>query len=147
MRGFVDATRLWVCGGISLCLSAITVQEQFRTGIDLIRLDVTVLDHDRRPVPGLTAADFTIQEDGRLQKIAAFAEISLPDPETFSADWMREVSPDVRLNDDTSDYRLLVLVRSARPGRRMRTSTASILKASRLPRTAPATNAHFRCAP
>jgi hypothetical protein len=32
----------------------------FRTGVDVVELDVTVLDKDRHPVPGLTAADFTI---------------------------------------------------------------------------------------
>ena len=32
----------------------------FRAGVDLTHLDVTVLDRQRRPVRGLTAADFTI---------------------------------------------------------------------------------------
>ena len=37
----------------------------FRTGVDAVQLDVSVLDKDRRPVRGLTAADFTVLEDGK----------------------------------------------------------------------------------
>jgi hypothetical protein len=35
----------------------------FRTGTDLVRLAVTVLDGRRQPITGLTAADFTVLED------------------------------------------------------------------------------------
>ena len=38
----------------------------FRTGVDVVQLDVTVLDKDRHPVRGLTAEDFTILERGTL---------------------------------------------------------------------------------
>ena len=37
----------------------------FRSTVDLVHLDVSVLDKDRRPVRGLTAADFTISEDDK----------------------------------------------------------------------------------
>lgn len=33
-------------------------QATFKTGVEVVRLDVTVLDHDRRPLRGLTADDF-----------------------------------------------------------------------------------------
>jgi hypothetical protein len=36
-------------------------QATFRTGIDVIQIDVSVLDRDRRPVHGLAAADFTVR--------------------------------------------------------------------------------------
>ena len=49
----------------------------FRSGVDLVHLDVSVLDRDRRPVKGLTAADFTILEDGKPQPVAAFSEVDL----------------------------------------------------------------------
>lgn len=42
-------------------------QAQFRAAVDLVQLDVSVLDRDRRPVRGLTAADFTILENGRAR--------------------------------------------------------------------------------
>jgi VWFA-related protein len=83
---------------------------QFRAGVDLIRVDVSVLDRDRQPVRGLTAADFTIRENGRLHEVAAFAEINLPDPESLPPGWMREVAADTARNDDLSEHRLIVIL-------------------------------------
>ncbi len=83
---------------------------RFRTGIDVIQLDVTVLDPQRRPVRGLTAADFTVLEDGKPQPVVGFAEIVVPEPETPPAAWIREVAPDVRTNNIPADGRLIVIV-------------------------------------
>jgi VWFA-related protein len=44
----------------------------FRTGAELVRVDVAVLDKRGLPVPTLTAADFEIQEDGTQQEIRTF---------------------------------------------------------------------------
>jgi hypothetical protein len=49
----------------------------FRTGIDLVQLDVSVLDKNRRPVKGLSAADFTVLDNGKPQPIAAFAPVAM----------------------------------------------------------------------
>ena len=43
----------------------------FRTGIDVIQLDVTVLGKDHLPVRGLTASDFTIRSLARDSRLAA----------------------------------------------------------------------------
>src|SRR5690606_8673662 len=43
-------------------------QQVFQASADLVRLDVVVLDRDRRPVTGLTASDFTILEDQELRE-------------------------------------------------------------------------------
>src|SRR3972149_5122737 len=45
----------------------------FRLAIDLVHLDVSVLDRDRRPVRGLTEKDFTVLEDGQPQPIVVFS--------------------------------------------------------------------------
>ena len=37
-------------------------QSTLRTGVDVIQLDVSALDKDRRPIRGLTAGDFTVLE-------------------------------------------------------------------------------------
>ena len=52
-----------------------TPQQQkpvFRTGADLVRVDVVVLDREGRPAPALTASDFELQEDGVPQEIKSF---------------------------------------------------------------------------
>jgi VWFA-related protein len=83
----------------------------FRSGVEAVVLDVSVLDRDRRPVRGLTAADFTILEDGRPQTIQTFKAVDIPDLIGEQATpWMREVLPDVRSNEDLKDGRVVVLV-------------------------------------
>ena len=84
----------------------------FRGGVDLVRLDVFVLDADRRPVAGLTAADFTVIEDDEPREIQTFAAVDLPAaPRTStSAAWTREVASDVATNDMPADGRLAVIL-------------------------------------
>jgi VWFA-related protein len=71
-------------------------QPVFRSDVTLIEVEVSVLDKDRKPVRGLTAADFSIFEEGKPQEIQTFAEIELPPPPATA--WMRDVGPDVRSN-------------------------------------------------
>ena len=46
-------------------------QNAFRAGVDVVQLDVSVLDRDRRPVKNLTAADFTVFENGKPQPVGS----------------------------------------------------------------------------
>lgn len=73
--------------------------QTFRTGVDVIRLDVTVLDKDRRPVRGLTAKDFVIKENGRVQPIVAVTEVDGAMADSAPSAWMRYAPPDVTSND------------------------------------------------
>src|SRR5262245_45105805 len=81
----------------------------FRSGIDVVHLDVSVLDRDGRPVRGLTPADFTIEERGVRQPIVAFEEVNVPDAAAVPAPWMRDVASDVATNDPTV-RRVVVIV-------------------------------------
>src|SRR5205823_1387214 len=54
-------------------------QPTFRAGVDVIRLDVSVLDKNRQPIRGLTAADFTILENGKPQRIVALSQVAAVD--------------------------------------------------------------------
>ena len=81
----------------------------FRGGIDIVTLDVTVLDAARRPVRDLTAADFTLLENGTPQPIVAFAPVDVPDVVSTAPAWMREVAPDVASNA-LEQRRLIVIV-------------------------------------
>lgn len=82
---------------------------QFRTRLDLVHLDVSVLDKNRRPVRGLTPADFTVLENGKPQDVAAFAAVEVPPAPPASAPWVREIAPDVRTNLDLRERRLFIL--------------------------------------
>src|SRR5262245_61703428 len=81
----------------------------FRTGVDLVQVDVSVFDKNRRPIRGLTAADFTIREDGNPQKIEAFAAVDVPDVVTSTTEWVKRVSPDVVTNH-ADNRRLFAIV-------------------------------------
>ena len=81
----------------------------FRARTDIVELDVSVLDKDRRPVRGLTREDFVVLEDGKPQAISIFEAIDVPDAVPPPVEWMRDVTPDVTTND-TRVTRLWVLV-------------------------------------
>ena len=55
-------------------------EQRFRTGIDLVTVDVVVTDGKGEPVQGLTRADFTVLEDGKAQQIREFQSVELPAP-------------------------------------------------------------------
>jgi VWFA-related protein len=99
---------------VSVALGLLTAQQPptFRTGVEAVVLDVSVLDRDRMPVRGLTASDFAIFEDGRPQILKTFAAIDIPEPApTPSAPWVREIAPDVERNDNASaNGRVVVIV-------------------------------------
>jgi VWFA-related protein len=83
----------------------------FRSGVDLVSVDVTVLDRDRRPVRGLTAGDFEVYDDGVLRPVETVVAVDPPPPVAPTAAWMRDVPPDVTVNTTLrSQGRLVVIV-------------------------------------
>jgi VWFA-related protein len=78
----------------------------FRTGTNLVRVDVSVMDKDGKPVRDLTAEDFELRENGEVQAITSFKlvnatgeptdDLSLPirSPEHAAAEASRD---DVRM--------------------------------------------------
>lgn len=83
----------------------------FRSSIDLVHLDVSVLDANRQPVRGLGPADFIVLENGKPQRIAVFnaVEIQDPEPDPEAAAWTRNVAPDVRANEGIQERRLFLV--------------------------------------
>jgi VWFA-related protein len=72
-----------LAAGVALLLAAQQPQPDqppkptFRSAVDLVPVDVTVLDKTGRPVSDLTAADFTLAVDNRPRKIASAQFISV----------------------------------------------------------------------
>jgi VWFA-related protein len=91
-------------GCITTILGATLLAQQppqpptFRSGVDIVQVDVSVLDKDRRPVRGLTAADFSVTVAGGRQPIVAFEEVVIQPRPVPTAAWMRDVAPDVKTN-------------------------------------------------
>ena len=88
-------------------------QPIFRSEVDVIRLDVSVLDDDRRPVRGLTAGDFSVFEDGKAQEVVAVVEIDTGGNDPVPSAWMRFVPRDVAANnlaDQAGDGRVFAVL-------------------------------------
>jgi VWFA-related protein len=81
----------------------------FRATADIVQIDVSVLDRNRQPVHGLTAADFTVLDSGIEQPVVAFAAVDLPDRALPGAPWTRDVAPDVVTNHLGAHRVVLVL--------------------------------------
>src|SRR3954454_7274422 len=45
---------------------------RFRVGVDAVRIDAVVTDSEGRTVPNLTAADFEVRQDGKVQPVTFF---------------------------------------------------------------------------
>jgi VWFA-related protein len=83
----------------------------FRTGVDAVQLDISVLDKQRRPVRGLTAADFTVLDDGKPREIVAFSAIELPPlPAAVAPSGAETVASDVTSNDVPRGRLVVILI-------------------------------------
>jgi VWFA-related protein len=85
----------------------------FETRIDLMQLDVSVLDAKRQPIKGLTAADFTILEDGTPRNVETLVEIDVPparNAAATSAAWQDAVPQDVFSSETVQTAKRVVVV-------------------------------------
>jgi VWFA-related protein len=86
-------------------------QPTFRTGVGLVRVDVTVSGSDDRPITDLTAEDFEVREDGAPQTIQSMQFVRLTGARPAGDDTSLEIrSPEHAANEaGREDVRLLVL--------------------------------------
>ncbi len=103
---------LQVLSSASLLAQGQSDPPQFRAGVELIQLDVTVLDNKRQPVRGLTAADFTVMDNGVATPIRAFTPVELaPRTRSTEAVWAEDAPPDVVTNQvGQQDGRLVIIL-------------------------------------
>jgi VWFA-related protein len=100
----------WLLASILvLCVSLVAAQQTFRARTDIVQLDVSVLDDRRQPIAGLTAADFTVLEEGRVRPIETFVEVNVPPPAAPPAVWARDLPQDV-VSNEVPPSRILVIV-------------------------------------
>jgi hypothetical protein len=101
--------------GVAVCCSLLLAQQDesqrpiFRSDLDVVTLDVTVLDENRRPVRGLTAGDFRVAVDGEERSIVGFDAVEMPERIEARARWVQDISPDVTTNDFVAE-RVVVLL-------------------------------------
>ena len=96
---------------VGLLAQAQDVPPQFRTGVELIRLDVTVIDDKRQPVRGLTEADFTVLDNGAARPIRAFTAVELAaPPRATAAAWAATAPVDVVTNRAGEEEGRLVVI-------------------------------------
>lgn len=81
----------------------------FRSGVEVVRLDVTVLDKNRRPIRDLNREDFTVTVDGVEQRLVAFDQIVMAPVDHTLAPWTRTVAADVRDNQ-VGEPRIFIIV-------------------------------------
>jgi len=74
-------TRAWlgllvIAAGVARMLAQSGPQlPTFKAGVQLVRIDVSVLDDKRQPVRGLQASDFTVLENGQRRPIRSFQAV------------------------------------------------------------------------
>jgi len=83
----------------------------FRAEINYVEVDARVVDAQGQFIPGLTAADFQVLEDGKPQQVTAFSFVNIPverlERPLFAS---RPIEPDVRTNLQAADGRIYLIV-------------------------------------
>ena len=74
-----------------------TQQPVFRSGVDLVTVDVLVVDKDGRPIPELKAEDFTVAVDGKPRRITSVERLTHYDRFATAPD--RTQMPNLRRED------------------------------------------------
>lgn len=84
--------------------------QQFRGGVEVVEVTVTVTDERGQPVTGLTREDFTVLEDDRPQAITVFGQVNLQSSAPLAAPPGPRSSNRVAANDIRADGRVFALV-------------------------------------
>jgi VWFA-related protein len=84
---------------------------QFKTGVNLVEVDVIVTDRSGRPVKGLGKDDFEVFEDGRPVELASFSAFDLPEaPENASIPAPDRSGSGYGSNEQPEDGRVILVV-------------------------------------
>jgi Ca-activated chloride channel homolog len=92
----------WATALVMMAAATVAAQKTYRVGVDLVHFSVAVTDREGDPIPGLTADDFEIIEEGKPQTIKFFsagvaeAESDLPLHLGFLLDTSGSMERDIR---------------------------------------------------
>jgi len=108
--------RLMVCAVGASALLLAQEDPVFRSDVSLVRVDVQALDSARRTIPGLTAKDFELREEGKARQIRNFATEEYPVDILFLIDVSGSMRPHVERLANAAHAALGVLGRDDRVG-------------------------------
>jgi VWFA-related protein len=89
--------RLFLLAAFTLCCSGAFAQT-FKSGVDLIRFDVRIVDQNGRPITDLRQDEIVIEEQGRALPVSLFQRITEP-AESYVDAALRAVTAQVSSND------------------------------------------------
>jgi VWFA-related protein len=104
----------WIAAAVVLALGSVVQQQQqptFKSGAEIVRVDVTVLDRNGKPVTNLSKDDFVVFEDGVPQRIQAFQFIAFTGEHGPDEDLELTIGPRDNRNDELAreDVRLFLV--------------------------------------
>jgi hypothetical protein len=67
-------------GLAALCAAAAQEPPRFGANVEVVRVEAVVLDAKHEPVPGLTAADFEVTDEGVARPLLSFEAIEVHAP-------------------------------------------------------------------
>lgn len=82
----------------------------FKTGVDLIEIQVTATDKDGRPARGLKATDFVVLENGVARPVIGFEAVSSPPPVMKPVSYPAKFPQDIADNATSSPEMLIALM-------------------------------------
>jgi VWFA-related protein len=83
----------------------------FKSGVNLVEVDVVVTDRQGRPVRGLRQQDFEVLEDGKPVTVVTFDAVDLPQaPAGATIPPLDRSSTSVAANDQPEDGRVMLIV-------------------------------------
>ena len=71
-------------------------QPTFRSGVDLVTVDATVLGRDGAPIDNLGADDFRLEVDGRVRRVVSAQYVSQAPRKYLPAASRRGISPQTK---------------------------------------------------
>jgi Ca-activated chloride channel family protein len=111
VRALRAAASLVAAAGTLVAMPPVAAQQVFRTTTDMVFLSVTAT-RGNQIVPGLTAADFLVFEDGRPQEVAVFS----PDPQPIALSLLVDASMSMETKLGLASDAAVGFVGRMRPG-------------------------------